>query len=60
MAALDSRDARRELVIDTMASWALEDMEPTPEMVEDIALYVEGKISTSEIIAKVKRGGYRG
>ncbi|MDF2047919.1 MULTISPECIES: antitoxin VbhA family protein [Microbacterium] len=59
MAALDSREARRELVIDTMASWALEDMEPTPEMVQDIGLYVEGKISTAEIIEKVKRGGYR-
>ncbi|MDF2664337.1 MAG: hypothetical protein K0R81_187 [Microbacterium sp.] len=59
MGALDSQEARRELVIDTMASWALEDMEPTPEMVRDITLYVEGKMSTADIIAKVKRGGYR-
>lgn len=59
MATLDSRDARRDLVIETMASWALENIEPTREMIDDLNLYVDGKISTSDIIAKVKRGGYR-
>ncbi|WP_197462553.1 antitoxin VbhA family protein [Microbacterium sp. T32] len=34
-------------------------MEPTREMIDDPNLYVDGKISTADVIAKVTRGGYR-
>lgn len=45
---------RRELAIDTMASWALEGMQPSAEALADIAVIVEGSVTTDEMIARVK------
>ena len=38
----------KDLAIDTMASWALEGMEPTRNTVIDIAELVSGKITAEE------------
>lgn len=45
---------KRELTIDTMASWALEGMEPDRETVDEINAYLDGKVTLEEIIAKSK------
>ncbi|MGC0368575.1 hypothetical protein RKD05_000827 [Microbacterium sp. SLBN-111] len=34
-------------------------MERTREMIDDPNLYIDGKISTADIIAQVTRGAYR-
>ncbi|MDF1477745.1 antitoxin VbhA family protein [Leifsonia sp. H3M29-4] len=47
-------EGRRELAIDTMASWRLEGLEPTPEALERIRDYVEGRVSIEECIDAVK------
>lgn len=47
-------DRRRELTIDTMASWALEGMEPDREMVEVINAVLNGQMTTEEFIEKAK------
>jgi hypothetical protein len=46
---------KRELAIDSMASWALEGMEPDRETVEDINAYVDGRITLAESIEKSKQ-----
>jgi hypothetical protein len=45
---------RRESTIDIMASWALEGMEPTPEVLARIRAYVNGDVSLDEAIARAK------
>lgn len=45
---------RRELAIDTMASWALEGMKPNRETVKDINSYLDGGMTLEEFIAKSK------
>lgn len=45
---------KRELTIDTMASWALEGMEPDPKTVEDINSYLDGGMTLEEFIEKSK------
>jgi hypothetical protein len=47
-------DERRESSIDIMASWALEGMEPTPDVRGRIRAYVEGKMTTAEYIAEAR------
>ncbi len=49
-----SKEQRRELSIDTMASWALEGMEPDRETVEDINAFIDGRMTREEFIAKSK------
>ncbi len=45
---------KRELTIDTMASWALEGMKPDRETVEDINSYLDGRLTLHEFIEKSK------
>ena len=45
---------RRESAIDVMASWALEGMEPTPEVLSRIRSYVNGEVTLDEAIAQAK------
>lgn len=45
---------KRELVIDTMASWALEGMEPRREALEGIREFVSGAVTVDEAIERVK------
>jgi hypothetical protein len=47
-----TKQQERELVIDTMASWALEGMEPDPETIADINSYLAGQLSRDEFIRK--------
>lgn len=49
-----SKKQLRELSIDTMASWALEGMEPDAETVKDINDLVEGRMTLEEFIEKAK------
>lgn len=43
---------RRELTIDTMASWALEGMKPDRNTVDDINAYLDGRMTREEFIEK--------
>ena len=43
---------RRETLIDTFASWALEGMYPTDSDIEDGLAYIEGRITLEEIRAR--------
>lgn len=45
---------KRELTIDTMASWALEGMEPDRSTVDDINAYLAGQMTREEFIEKSK------
>ena len=47
----DVRAARKELLIDTFASWALEGMLPTPEDIALAKAYINNEITLEEIIA---------
>lgn len=49
-----TNDQKRELTIDTMASWALEGMAPDCETVEDINSYLDGRMTLEEFIEKSK------
>ncbi|WP_166785349.1 MULTISPECIES: antitoxin VbhA family protein [unclassified Cryobacterium] len=49
-----TNDQKRELTIDTMASWALDGMEPDRETVEDINSYLDGRMTLEEFIEKSK------
>lgn len=45
---------RRESAIDIMASWALEGMEPTPEVLTRIRSYVDGTVNLEDAIAQAR------
>lgn len=45
---------KRELTIDTMASWALDGLHPTPETVETINAFLASGLTASEYIQKLK------
>jgi hypothetical protein len=47
-------EQKRELTIDTMASWALEGMQPTRQTVENINAYLRGEVTTDEYLRKLK------
>lgn len=47
-------EEKRELTIDTMASWALEGMQPTRQAVERINAYIRGEITIEEYLRKLK------
>jgi hypothetical protein len=49
-----TKEQTRELANDTMASWALEGMEPDRETVEDINSYLDGRMTLGEFIEKSK------
>lgn len=49
-----SSQQKRGLTIDTMASWALEGMEPDRETVADINSYLDGGMTLKEFIEKSK------
>lgn len=47
-------EQKRELTIDTMASWALEGMQPTQQAVENINAYLRGEVTMEEYLRKLK------
>lgn len=47
-------EQKRELTIDTMASWALEGMQPTRQAVENINAYLRGEVTMDEYLRKLK------
>ncbi|MDJ0356060.1 antitoxin VbhA family protein [Paenarthrobacter sp. PH39-S1] len=49
-----SPERKRELTIDTMASWALEGMQPTRQTVENINAYLRGEVTMDEYLRKLK------
>jgi Antitoxin VbhA len=49
-----TKDQKRELTIDTMASWALEGMEPDRETIDDINAYLDGRMTREEFVQKSK------
>jgi hypothetical protein len=49
-------EQKRELTIDTMASWALEGMQPTRQTVENINAYLRGELTASEYLRNRRRG----
>ena len=48
------KEQKRELTIDTMASWALDGLLPDRQTVKDINAYVEGEMTLEELIEKSK------
>ncbi len=45
---------KRELSIDTMASWALDGLEPDPQTMVDINTYLDGGMTIEKFIEKSK------
>lgn len=48
---------QRELVLDTMGSWALEGMKPTSEALDRIRAFADGHISVEDAIKQAHRRG---
>lgn len=51
-------DRIRELVIDTMASWALDGLYPTKAILRDIEANLNGELSDEEILERARNGGF--
>ena len=51
---------RRELTIDTMASWAPAGMVPDQAIIDDINAYLDARMTRDEFIEKAKAGRHRG
>ena len=51
---LQDHERRRARAIDTMASWAMEGLEPDEDTLGDIRAYVEGDLTLDELIEKGK------
>lgn len=47
-------EQKRELTIDTMASWALSGLEPNREIVENITAFLNDDMTTDEYLQKIK------
>lgn len=47
-------EEKRELTIDTMASWALDGLHPTQETIESINAYIRGEVTMDEYLRKLK------
>ncbi|MFJ5862466.1 antitoxin VbhA family protein [Pseudarthrobacter sp. NPDC092439] len=47
-------EQKRELTIDTMASWALSGLEPNREIVENINAFVNGDMTAGEYLQKIR------
>jgi hypothetical protein len=47
-------EQKRELTIDTMASWALDGMHPTRQTIENINAYLRSGLTASEYLRKLK------
>ena len=45
---------KRDLIIDRMASWSLEGMEPEPEVLERIRSFAGGAVPIDEAIERAK------
>lgn len=45
---------RRDLIEDTMASWALEGMEPTASTLEDLQAVADGRMTLEEFHHKTR------
>lgn len=52
--ARQAKQERRESTIDIMASWELEGMTPTPDVLARIRAYVDGEVSLDEAIARAR------
>lgn len=50
----EAQRERRESTIGIMASWALEGMEPTPDVLSCICSYVNGEVTLDEAITQAK------
>lgn len=55
-----SPERARELTIDTMASWALDGLYPTPEIVERINAYLRGDVTLDEYLDELRNPAPRG
>ena len=51
-----TQEQLRDLIEDTMASWALEGMSPTPEQRESLRALAEGHITLEQFRAKIRDG----
>lgn len=49
-----SNQQKRELTVDTMASWALEGMKPEPETLDRLRSFASGAVSLDEAIDRAK------
>jgi len=49
------RDEREQLVIDTMASWALDGLQPPPGFVDEVREWVEGRVTIDEWMERTRR-----
>lgn len=49
------RDEREQLAIDTMASWALDGLQPPPGFVDEVSEWVEGRVTLDEWIERTRR-----
>ncbi|MBE7700047.1 antitoxin VbhA family protein [Oerskovia sp. Sa1BUA8] len=49
-----TRERRRDLAIDTMASWAMEGMEPDERSLDSIRGYVDGKLTIADLLERAR------
>ncbi|WP_442545226.1 hypothetical protein ACSBOX_05990 [Arthrobacter sp. KN11-1C] len=49
-------EQKRELTIDTMASWALDGLRPDRQTVEEINAFLQSGLSAGEYLLKLKEG----
>lgn len=52
--ATQYRERRRALAIDTMASWAMEGLEPDERSLDAIRGYVEGNLSIEDLLERAR------
>ena len=52
---LDTEEGRRELVLNTMGSFALEGMQPTAQAIADAQDYIAGRSTSAEIIERLNK-----
>lgn len=49
-----AREGRRALAIDTMASWAMEGMEPDERSLDSIRGYVDGELTIADLLERAR------
>lgn len=52
---LNTEEGRRDLILDTMGSFALEGMMPTRQSIAYARDYIAGRLTPEEIIQRLKR-----
>lgn len=52
---MDSEEGRREAVLEAMGSFALEGMQPSADTVAWARDYIEGRLTTEQILQRLKR-----